>query len=136
MTHELTALALVALIQFVQYGFFDVAANLELGTKKTLSSRDPEMVGGRLEEQLTAKTGRLLRTLNNNFEALIMFTIVVVIITLSDQSTMFTRACAWIFVASRLAYGPAYYFDFVPWRSIIWFTGFAANVFMLLAVFV
>lgn len=136
MTPELTALAIVALIQVVQYGFFDLAANLELGTKKTLSSRDPEMVGGRLEDQLSMKTGRLLRTLNNNFEALIMFTAAVVVVTLSNQSTPFTQTCAWVFVAARVAYGPTYYFDLVPWRSIVWFAGFAANILMLLAVFV
>ncbi|MEO0664213.1 MAG: MAPEG family protein, partial [Pseudomonadota bacterium] len=35
--------------------------------------------------------------------------------------------------AARVAYVPAYYFGLAPWRSIIWFIGFAATALMLLA---
>lgn len=96
MTPELTVLALAALLQVVQYGLMSVPANLELGTGKTLSPRDPERLGGAIDAQLSPRAGRLFRALNNHFEALILFTIAVVLVTLSDQSGAFTTACAWI----------------------------------------
>ena len=40
MTPELTALALAALLQVVQYALFAIPANLELGTGYTSSARD------------------------------------------------------------------------------------------------
>ena len=75
MTPELTILTLAALLQVVQFGLMSIPANLELGTSKTLSPRDRARLGGSLEDQLSVKTARLLRAMNNHFEALILFTI-------------------------------------------------------------
>ncbi|MDJ0827030.1 MAG: MAPEG family protein [Rhodobacter sp.] len=133
MTPELTALTLAALLQVVQFGLMAVPANLTLGVVKTLSPRDRDRMGGSLEEQLTGKTARLYRALNNHFEALILFTIAVVVVTLSGQSTPFTAACAWTYLAARVLYVPAYAFGLSPWRSLIWFVGFLATLAMLLA---
>jgi len=71
--------------------------------------------------------------MNNHFEALILFTIAVLVITLSDQSTSFTATCAWTYLVARIAYVPAYAFGLSPWRSAIWFIGFLATMFMLIA---
>ena len=136
MTPELTALTLAGLLQTVQYVLMSVPANLELGTGKTLSARDPSRLGGSLEEQMSDRTARLYRALNNHFEGLIMFTLAVVVVTLSDQSTAFTAGCAWVYLAARVAYVPAYAFGLSPWRSVIWMIGFAATVLMLLATLV
>ncbi|MEM9476632.1 MAG: MAPEG family protein [Pseudomonadota bacterium] len=133
MTPELTALALAGLLQVVQFVLMSVPANLELGAGKTLSPRDRERLGGTLEDQLSPKTARLYRALNNHFEGLILFTLAVVVVTLSDQSTAFTAACAWVYLAARLAYVPAYYFGLSPWRSLIWMAGFFATALMLVA---
>jgi len=46
-----------------------------LGTGKTASPRDPARLGRPLVEQVSVKTGRLIRAMNNHFEALILFTI-------------------------------------------------------------
>ena len=35
--------------------------------------------------------------------------------------------------AARVLYIPAYYFGWVPWRSLIWAVGFLATTLMLLA---
>ncbi len=129
MTPELTVLALAALLQAVQFALMAVPANLELGTRATLSPRD----GQPLAEKVSPRTARLIRALNNHFEALILFTIAVVVVTLSGQSTGFTAACAWIYLAARIAYIPAYAFGWVPWRSLIWSVGFFATLAMLLA---
>jgi uncharacterized MAPEG superfamily protein len=131
MTPELTALALAGLLQAVQYLLMSVPANLELGTAKTLSPRDPQTFGKPLAEQVSPRTGRLIRALNNHFEALILFTLAVTVVTLSSQSTPFTAACAWTYLVARVLYVPAYAFGLVPWRSLIWAVGFLATVAMI-----
>lgn len=133
MTPELTALALAGLLQIGQFVLMAVPANIELGPQKTLSPRDRTRMGAPLEEQLSDKTARLLRAMNNHFEGLILFTLAVVVVTLSDQSTPFTAACAWTYLVARLLYIPAYYFGLSPWRSLIWSVGFSATGLMLLA---
>jgi uncharacterized MAPEG superfamily protein len=133
MTPELTALALAGLLQGVQFVLMAVPANLELGPAKTLSPRDPGRLGKPLVEQLSPVAGRLLRALNNHFEGLILFTLAVVVVTLSGRSTGFTAACAWVYLAARILYVPAYAFGWVPWRSAIWLTGFLATMGMIIA---
>lgn len=133
MTPELTALALAGLLQVVQYILMSVPANLELGPGKTLGPRDPDRLGKPLIEQVSPRTGRLFRALNNHFEGLILFTLAVVVVTLSGQSSGFTAACAWTYLIARILYVPAYAFGFVPWRSLIWMVGFSATTLMLLA---
>jgi len=136
MTPELTALTLAALLQVIQYALMSVPANLELGVGKTLSPRDPAKMGGTLESQVSVGTARLLRALNNHFEGLILFSIACVIIAISNQSTQFTTACAYTYMAARVLYIPAYYFGWSPWRSLIWFAGFTATTLMLFAALI
>ncbi|MBW4709695.1 MAPEG family protein [Roseobacter sp. YSTF-M11] len=136
MTPELTALALAALLQVVQFVLMAVPANLELKPGQTASPRDRDRLGGDLADLLSKRTARLYRAMNNHFEALILFTIAVLIVTLGDQSSPLTRSCAWIYLAARVAYVPAYAFGWVPWRSAIWFVGFGATCVMLLAALI
>lgn len=136
MTPELTALTLAGLLQVVQYVLMSVPANLELGTRKTLSPRDPDRLGKPLIEQVSPRTGRLFRALNNHFEGLILFTLAVTVITLSNQSTPLTAACAWTYLMARILYVPAYAFGWVPWRSVIWAVGFLATATMLVAALI
>jgi uncharacterized MAPEG superfamily protein len=136
MTTELTVLTLAALLQVVQFALMAIPANLELGPGKTLSPRDPDRLGKPLQELVSLKTSRLFRAMNNHFEALILFTIGVLVITLSDQSTAVTQTAAWVYLVARILYIPAYAFGWVPWRSVIWFVGFAATVTMLLAALI
>ena len=133
MTLELTILILAALLQCVQFATVAIPTNRELGTGKTASPRDPERLGKPIEEQVSAKTGRLIRAFNNHFEALILFAIAAVVISVTDQSTAFTKTCAIAYLIARIAYIPAYYFGLTPWRSAIWAVGFFATLFMLLA---
>ena len=133
MTPELTVLTLAALLQVVQFFLMAIPVNMQLGTAKTMSPRDPATMGGPLVDQVAPETGRLVRALNNHFEGLILFTIACTVITLSGQSTGLTGACAWIYLAARIAYVPAYYYGLVPGRSLIWAVGFGATTLMLLA---
>jgi len=129
MTPELIALALVGLVQFAQYAMFSLAANLQVGLGYSTSPRDED-------RPLHGAAGRLQRALNNHFEGLILFTIAVVVVTLSGQSSGFTAACGWVYVIVRILYIPAYVFGWVPWRSVIWGVGFFASLGMLLAALV
>ena len=133
---EVKVLVLAALLQAIQFFLMAVPVNMEVGTKKTAASRDPEKLGGSIQSQVSVRTGRLIRALNNHFEALILFTIAVVAIALSDQSTALTQTCAWVYLLARVLYVPAYAFDWVPWRSVIWGAGFFATLVMLIAALV
>ncbi len=128
MTPELTALTLAALLQAVQYLLYAIPANLELGPGYTMSARDKAPT-----RPLSDRTARLGRALDNHFEGLILFTIACLVVTLGEASTPFTAACAWAYLAARVAYIPAYYLGLNPWRSLIWMAGFGATLLMLLA---
>jgi uncharacterized MAPEG superfamily protein len=128
MTPELTALTLAALLQVVQFALFAVPANMELTPTYTSGPRDTPP-----PRPLSKLTGRLQRAMNNHFEALILFTIAVAVVTLSNQSSPLTQACGWTYLAARILYIPAYAFGWTPWRSGIWALGLLATILMLLA---
>lgn len=136
MTPELTVLALAALWQVIQITLMAIPANLELGTAKTLSPRDPERLKTPLMDQVSPRTGRLHRAMNNHFEGLILFTVAVVVVTLGEASSPLTTTCAWIYLAARIVYVPAYAFGWVPWRSVFWAVGLCATVIMLLTTLI
>ena len=128
MTPELTALALAGLLQALQFTLFAIPANLELGVGYTSSARDRPP-----SQQMSTRTGRLQRALNNHFEGLILFTLAVVVVTLGQQSTPVTQYAAWTYLAARILYIPAYAFGWRPWRSAIWSVGFFATLTMIVA---
>ena len=130
MTPELTALALAGLLQVAQYVLMSVPANLELGPRRTLGTRDD---ADAMRADLSPRTARLYRALDNHFEGLILFTLAVVVVTLGNAASPFTATCAWLYLVARVLYVPAYAFGLVPWRSVIWLIGFTATVAMLLA---
>ena len=132
MTPELTALTLAALLQCGQFVLVSLAANMEVGTKVTLSPRD----GTDLRALVSPRTGRLIRALDNHFEGLILFTIACVAVTLAGKSGSFTMACAWAYLVARILYVPAYWYGLVPWRSLIWTVGWFATVLMLIAALI
>lgn len=128
MSPELTALALAGLLQAVQFHLFALPANVELGTAYTSGPRDTPP-----SRPLSILTARLQRAMNNHFEALILFTIAVTVVTLGNQSTAVTQYAAWTYLAARILYIPAYALGWRPWRSAIWAVGFFATIIMLIA---
>jgi uncharacterized MAPEG superfamily protein len=136
MTPELTALALAGLLQGIQFCLMAVPANIELGPGRTMSPRDTSRMGKPIIEQVSDRTGRLIRAMNNHFEALILFTLAVVVISLGDKNTGLTAACAWIYLGARILYIPAYYFGWTPWRSLIWFVGFLSTMLMIVSALI
>ncbi|MFT3974736.1 MAG: MAPEG family protein [Amaricoccus sp.] len=125
MTPELTVLALAALLQSVQIAFAGAAMSRDAGPAYNAGPRD-------IEAQLSPLTGRLRRAVANHFEALAFFTIAVVVVTLSASASGLTAACAWIYLAARVLYVPAYAFGWTPWRSVIFGIGFTATLVMIL----
>jgi len=133
MTPEVTVLALAGLLQVAQFSWMIVRANKQLGHGKTFSPRDKDRLGGSLDDLLEPRTARLNRAFHNHNEALILFTIAVVVVTLGDAANAFTFLCAGLYLIARTLYVPAYFFGWVPWRSYIWFTGFLASIAMIVA---
>ena len=110
MTTELTALAWTLVLAVVQIFLPAGFRNRETGLAYNAGPRDTEPAFSPL-------TGRLRRAVSNHFENLILFTIAVVVVTLSGSASATTAACAWLYLAARVAYVPAYAFGWSPWRS-------------------
>ncbi len=129
MTPELTALTLAGLLQAVQYTAYSIAGQRQLGQRVALGTRDNT-------PELTGKTARIHRALNNHFEGLIMFTIAVVVVTLSDQSTTVTATAAYTYVVARVIYVFCYVYGAVPWRSYVWLISMLACITMMIAALI
>lgn len=128
MTPELTTLALAGLLQAVQFTVFAILANIDLGPGYTSSPRDRPP-----SREMSIVTGRHQRALNNHFEGLILFTLAVVVVTLSNKSTPVTQYAACTYLGARILYVPAYALGWRPWRSAIWAVGFFATLTMIVA---
>jgi len=121
---EVAILGWAALLLAAQFAIMAVAVNLQLGTTYTSGPRDE-----RLEP--TGMPGRLYRAFNNMIEALLFFTVAVVVVTLGNASTAATALAAQVFLVARIAYVPAYASGIPILRSIIWAVGFFASIFMV-----
>ena len=126
MTPELTVLALAAMLQGAQIMLAGAVMNRDVGVAWNAGPRDEEVA-------LSPLAGRLRRAVANHFEALGLFTIAVVTVTLSGAAGTLTAVCAWTYLAARVAYVPAYAFGWTPWRSVIFGLGATATLVMLLA---
>ena len=127
MTPELTALALSVLLLLVQLGWVATRANLEVGTSWFLSPRDAPA------PDLSRGTLRLKRAYANHVEALVPFAAAAILVAVAGQSTGFTAACAWTYLAARLLYVPAYLYGWVPGRSLLYGLGYLATGLMAVA---
>ena len=121
---EIKVLGFAALLQFAQFVLMAVPVNMQLGPKYALGNRDEE-------ERATGVAGRLKRALDNHFDGLILFTIAVVVVVLGNASSSTTETCAWIYLAARILYVPAYASGIFLVRSLIWSVGFGATFVML-----
>ena len=126
MTTELTVLALAGVLQLVQLLIYVIAGDRQIGLKTAMGNRDDK-------PELTGIPARLQRAYNNHFESLVLFSIAVIVVTLSNQSNPLTQTCAWVYLAARALYVPAYAYGLSPWRSIIWTIAIGAATIMLLA---
>ena len=124
MAAETTALALAALLQAVQIGLAGASMNKDVGARWNAGPRDTQPA-------FSARTGRLRRAVDNHFQGLILFTIAVLLVALTDSGGMLTALCAWAYLIARILYVPAYAWGWTPWRSVIWGVGFLATLVMI-----
>ncbi|MTH34862.1 MAPEG family protein [Paracoccus limosus] len=124
MAAETTALALAALLQAAQIGLAAVSMNGDVGARWNASPRDTQ-------PEFSARTGRLRRAVDNHFQGLILFTIAVLLVALTDSGGEVTAICAWAYLIARILYVPAYALGWSPWRSAIWGVGFLATMVMI-----
>jgi len=122
---ELLALALAAILQAIQIGLAGWSMNRDGLQQWNVGARD-------MEPQFPPLTGRLRRAVDNHFEALVFFTIAVVLVQFTRSNSGFTAACAWAYLIARLLYVPAYALGWSPWRSLIFGLGFLATMLMIL----
>jgi uncharacterized MAPEG superfamily protein len=125
MTPELTVLVLAALLQYLQITLAAVVMNRDVGPAYNASPRDEKV-------EFSPLTGRLRRAVDNHFEALALFTVAVVALSLSGKGGPVTAASAWIYLAARILYIPAYALGWSPWRSVIYGVGAMATLVMIL----
>ncbi len=126
MSYELQALGWAALIWVLHFLVTSMAASGQVGMGYLLGPRDEQ-------KELTGAAARLKRAMANYNEGLLLFAVAVVLVVLGQASSELTQYCAGVFLASRLLYIPAYALGWSPWRTLIWFIGFAATLVMVLA---
>lgn len=128
MTPELTALALAALVQFATLGVFGCLVGQQGKLAYQAGNRDtPAPHRG--------PAARAQRALANHTENLILFAVAVAVavVTLGGEASRLTAVCAWLYVAARILYVPAYVLGLGPLRSVVWGVGWVATLLMILA---
>lgn len=129
MTPELAALAAVAVLQVIMVMVAQKSLTADIGVEGNLGPRDGNLA-------LSPRTLRLRRAVENHVENIGLFIIAVVVVVLAEKASAFTALCAWIYVAARALYLPAYAFGWVPWRSVLWMIGLGATLALLAAAFI
>ena len=125
MSIELQVLGWSGVLWVVLLGVAGTAANRQLGTGYLMGPRDE----GRT---LSGRPARLERALKNHGEGLLLFTVAVLVVSLGERTGPLTQLCAWVYLAARIAYAPAYAYGWTPWRTVFWAVGFLATLVMLL----
>lgn len=131
MSAELTVLVLLALLQIVLWPIVGYAKVRQYGAAYAMGSRDEDTT---IPPQIEVARG--MRAYGNHQEWLLPFAIAAIVLHLTGQSTALTATCAWVYLAARIAYVPAYMLGLNPHRSIIWMIGLLATLIMLIAALI
>jgi uncharacterized MAPEG superfamily protein len=131
MTPALIALALSGLLLAVQLIHVAILANREVGPAYFLTPRDTPP-----PREFSKGTARLKRAYQNHVEAFPLFAAAVLVAELSGGTGMLTTACAFAYLAARVAFVPAYLYGWTPWRSVFFGVGFVATLIIFLAALV
>ncbi len=127
MTPELAALAATTLIHLAAVQWSQRSLEADIGRAGNVGTREG------MEDRLSPRTLRLRRALANHVENIGLFIIAVVLVVLTGKTSVVTAICAWVYVAARALYLPAYAFGWVPWRSVIYLVGLVATLAMIVA---
>lgn len=126
MTIELTSLALAALLWAVQLAHLALRANLEIGARYFLGPRDTDP-----PQPLSPGTARLRRAYQNHHEALVLFAVAIIVVTLADKHSAWTSALALGYLGARVLFVPAYLLGWQPWRSVFFGIGYLCSILLL-----
>jgi len=129
MTPELAALAATAFLHFAIVQWSQRALEKDIGREGNVGTREG------MDDSLSDATKRLRRALANHTENIGLFIIAVVLVEFTDSTSLFTGICAWLFVAARALYVPAYRFAWVPWRSVLYLLGLLSTFAIIIASF-
>lgn len=125
MTPTLAALTALAFVHFATIMAAQVFLTRDVGPKANAGTREG------VEDRLSPTTQRLRRATANFVENLGPFLIAVVVVHLTGKTSALTAILAWVYVAARIVYVPAYALAWVPGRSLIWTVGALATVALL-----
>ncbi|MCA0202712.1 MAG: MAPEG family protein [Proteobacteria bacterium] len=125
MSAELAALSAVALVHFATIFVAQRFLTRDIGRDGNAGTRE------NLDDRLSPISLRLRRANANFTENVGPFIIAVLVVVLAGKTSTLTAALAWVYVAVRILYVPAYALAWVPWRSVIWFAGFLATLALL-----
>ena len=114
MTPELLSLTALAVLHYVTIFVAQHFLNRDAGKEANVGTRE------NLDAKLSETTLRLRRATANFIENLGPFVIAILVITLTQKTSLTTAVLAWAFVALRAVYVVAYARAWVPGRSIIW----------------
>lgn len=131
MSAELVALALSGLLALMQLALMAVRANMEIGPAYFLTPRDEPP-----PRPLSQGTARLKRAYDNHLEALPVFAVAVLAVVLAEKSSAATAALAWLHLLARVVFVPAYFYGWVPWRSVFYGLGYVASAALLIAALI
>jgi len=126
MSPELAALSAVALVHFATIFTAQRFLTRDVGKSGNWGTREG------LDDRLSPLTLRLRRATANFTENVGPFIIAVLVVVLAGKTSTATAVLAWIFVAARGLYVPAYALAWVPGRSLIWVTGALATLALLI----
>ncbi|MCJ8140434.1 MAPEG family protein [Falsirhodobacter halotolerans] len=126
MGSEIVVLCLAGFLHYVATFLTGRSQDKDMGHDYNISPRDKPA-------QYSVHTKRLQRAQRNHAENLMLFTAAVVAVMWSGSDGVITAACAWIYLAARVLYIPAYYYGWAPWRSIIFLFGSLATLAMFVA---
>ena len=126
MTPELATLSALSFLHFATIFVAQQFLTRDIGRAANMGTRE------NLEAQLSPLTLRLRRATANFVENIGPFLIAIVVVVLAGKTSTLTAALAWVFVAARVLYVPAYALEWVPGRSLIWLVGAVCTLALLI----
>ncbi len=117
---ELSILASYGLLVIVTLLLQATGSMQQLGIGYLLSSRDDS-------HTITGMTARLNRALDNSVVAMALFAPAILLLVVTDSTTVQTLLLAKAFLIARAVYLPAYAFGIIGLRSLAWTVGFVST---------
>ena len=124
MTIILICLLIATLMPILAKGPLSMAMNKEPGGYDNHHPREQQ-------KKLSGFGARAMAAHENCFEALIMFTPGALAVIATDSTGYLAQNVAMVFVAARVGYLLAYWFDVHALRSALWAVGFICSVYLL-----